>query len=73
MASIPVSFEDLQDIASNCARDLLEKWAIEGELEDSSLPEYSLMAADTVAFVIDCFMSYMNATMETRAVDSNII
>ena len=72
MASIPVSFDDLQDIASNCARDLLERWAIDGELEDSELPEYSLMAADTVAFVIDVFMSYLNATMERRAAESNL-
>ena len=67
MSSVPISMENLELIVSDCARDLLEKWAIEGELEDTDMPQYAVMAADTAAFVVDHFMGYMNELLEREA------
>lgn len=73
MSSVPVSIEELEEIVSNCARDLLEKWAIEGEVQEQSMPQYAAMAAETAAFVIEKFMDNLNSVMEWRAVENGII
>lgn len=67
MAYVPMSVEELEMIVSDCARDLLEKWAIESEIEDSHMPEYAAMAADTAAFIIDAYMTYFNDLMLSKA------
>jgi hypothetical protein len=73
MSSVPVSLEDLELIISQCARDLLESWAIESDLKDDELPGYAAMAAETAAFVVEHFMYYLNSTMFTMASDKSII
>ena len=67
MSSVPISHDDLEIIVSDCARDLLEKWAIESQLDDSELPQYAAMAADVATFIIDRYMEYMNNIMIRRA------
>jgi len=67
MSSVPVSMDDLELIVSDCARDLLEHWAIESDLQEDELPEYAVMAAETATFVVDRFMGYMNGIMERES------
>lgn len=67
MSSVPVSMDDLELIVSDCAKDLLEKWAIESDLQDTELAEYAAMAAETATFVIHSFMGYMNGIMEEQS------
>lgn len=66
MSFVPVSLDELEVIVSECARDLLEKWAIDGEIPDGEMANYSTLSVDTVAFVIDKFMGYMNQAMENK-------
>jgi len=67
MAYVPMSVDELELIVSDCARDLLEKWAIESEIEVDRLPEYAAIAADTAAFIIDAYMGYFNSLMLSKA------
>lgn len=72
MSSVPVSLDELEEIVSACAADLLEKWAIEGDVQEHSLPQYAAYAAETAAFVIERFMDNLNTVMEARAVENGI-
>lgn len=73
MSSVPVSQEDLETIVAEVSRDLLEKWAIESEIDDSSMADYAALAADTASFVIDSYMGHLNELMFYRAGESGII
>jgi hypothetical protein len=66
MSSVPISMDNLELIVSNCAKDLLEHWAIESDLQENELADYAVMAAETATFVIDKFMGYMNVIMEEQ-------
>lgn len=66
MSLVPVSLEELELIVSDCSRDLLEKWAVEGEIQDNEMAEYTALSVETVTFVIDRFMNYMNDIMEQK-------
>lgn len=66
MAFVPVSMEELEVIVTETARDLLEKWAIDGEIQEHEMAEYAALSVETVAFVIDSFMMYMNRAMEEK-------
>jgi hypothetical protein len=67
MSSVPISMDNLELIVSDCARDLLERWAIESDLQEHELADYAVMAAETATFVIDKFMGYMNGIMERES------
>lgn len=66
MAFVPISMEELETVVSDTARDLLEKWAIDGEIEDHEMDEYASLSVETVAYVIDSFMTYVNTLMEEK-------
>ena len=63
MAEVPVSINDLNDIAVAVSRDLLEKWAIDDRFTEEKLDEYSKYAADDTIFVINKYMEYLNFKM----------
>jgi len=63
MAEVPVSINDLNDIAVAVSRDLLEKWAIDDRFTEEQLDEYSKYAADDTIFVINKYMEYLNFKM----------
>lgn len=66
MAFVPVSIDELELVISDCARDLLERWAIDGEIQDHEMAEYAALSVETVAYVVDSFMTYVNALMEKK-------
>lgn len=66
MSLVPISMADLELIVSDCARDLIEKWAIEGEISEENISPVTHKAIDITAFVIDKFMGYMNNLMEEK-------
>ena len=66
MSSVPVSMNELEEVVGLCSRDLVEKWAVEGEIPNDEMAEYTQLAIDTVAFIIDSFMGYMNDIMEQK-------
>jgi len=63
MAEVPVSINDLNDIAVAVSRDLLEKWAIDDRFTEEKLDDYSKYAADDTIFVINKYMEYLNFKM----------
>ena len=66
MAEVPVSINDLNDIAVAVSRDLLEKWAIDDRFTEEKLDEYSKYAADDTIFVINKYMEYFNDLMMSK-------
>lgn len=69
MAFVPISMEELETVVSDTARDLLEKWAIDGEIQDHEMADYAALSVETVAYVIDSFMMYVNGLMEQKERD----
>lgn len=63
MAEVPVSIEDLNNIAVAVARDLLEKWAIDDRFTEEQLNEYSQYASEDTIFIINKYMEYLNFKM----------
>ena len=65
MASVPLSLEDLQNIATHVSRDLLEKWALEDRFSEEELEKYTQLAADDTIFVINQYMEYFNLKLNS--------
>ena len=68
MAEVPVSFDELQDIVSYVARDLLEELAIEVEIKDEELASWASLSAKIAVFVIDRYMDYLNKALDNKAI-----
>ena len=63
MSSVPLSMNQLENIAELVARDLLEKWAIEDRFDEKDLVQTTQNAVDDTIFVINNFMEHFNNVM----------
>ena len=63
MSSVPLSMNQLENIAELVARDLLEKWAIEDRFDEKDLVKTTQNAVDDTIFVINNFMEHFNNVM----------
>ena len=67
MAEVPLSMDELEDIVSFVARDLLEELAIEIEMTDEEMPAWASLSAKVTVFVINAYMDYMNKALDSKA------
>jgi hypothetical protein len=67
MADIPLSMNELEDIATEVARELLEQWAIDDRFTEEQELEAAQNAASDAIFVINRFMEAFNDHMMIKA------
>jgi len=73
MASIPLSMDQLEKIATDVARDLLENWAINDRFNEDEMIEAGKNAVDDTIFVINNFMEHFNQYMLVQAENQKLI
>ena len=67
MADVPLSMDELEDIATDVARELLEQWAIDDRFTEEEELEAAQNAASDAIFVINRFMESFNDHMMMKA------
>jgi len=67
MADVPLSMTELEDIATEVARELLEQWAIDDRFTEDQELEAAHNAASDAIFVINRFMEAFNDHMMMKA------
>ena len=73
MASIPLSMDQLEKIATDVARDLLENWAINDRFNEDEMIKAGKNAVDDTIFVINNFMEHFNQYMLVQAENQKLI
>jgi hypothetical protein len=73
MASVPLSMQQLEDIATVVSRELLENWAINDRFPEDKMSEAAVNAVDDTIFVINKFMEQFNYYMLLQEKPSQII
>jgi enamine deaminase RidA (YjgF/YER057c/UK114 family) len=73
MSSVPIPMNQLEDITTAVARDLLEQWAINDRFTLEELEEAKKNVVEDTIFVINNFMEHFNnlmmqASQETKSV-----
>ena len=67
MSSVPLSAQQLEDIVTTVARDLLESWALNDRFKLDELEKAKQDAVDDTVFVINNFMEHFNTYMMFEA------
>ena len=73
MASVPLSIESLEEIATSVARDLLEQWAIDDRYTEDNIFEATQNAISDTIFVINRYMEEVNTYMLVEAEKPKLI
>ena len=73
MASVPLSMQQLEDIAVSVSRDLLEQWAIDERFSEDKMAEAATNAINDTIFVINAYMEHFNYAMMHSEEKSSII
>lgn len=73
MSSVPLSMQQLEDIATEVARNLLEQWAIEDRFKEEDMAKAAAQAIDDTVFVINSFMEHFNYHMMNTSQDKKLI
>lgn len=73
MASVPISMQQLEDIASSVAQDLLENWAISDRFTEEQMQDAAQHAVDDTIFVINKFMEQFNQHILTESQKVSLI
>jgi hypothetical protein len=73
MANVPLSMEQLENITSQVAQELLEDWAINDRFDEDKLVEATQNAVNDTVLVINSFMEKFNDTMIQQTENKNII
>jgi hypothetical protein len=73
MASVPLSMQQLEDIAVSVSRELLEQWAIDERFSEDKMVEAAQHAIDDTIFVINAYMERFNYYMMNSEEKSSII
>lgn len=73
MASVPLSMQKLEEIATNVAQDLLESWAIGDRFNEDQMEEAAQHAVNDTIFVINKFMEQFNQHMVTESEKVSLI
>jgi hypothetical protein len=68
--SIPLSTLKLEQIISQTAQDLLEKWAIDDRFTEEELTNYAQYAIDDTVFVVNQYMIYFNMVMQEMSLEN---
>jgi hypothetical protein len=63
MSSVPLSMNQLEEIAEMVSRDLLEKWAIDDRFTEEEMEKAAQNAVDDTIFIINNFMEHFNNVM----------
>jgi hypothetical protein len=67
MSSVPLSMQQLEDITTTVARDLLESWALNDRFHVDELEKAKQNAVDDTVFIINSFMEHFNTYMMFEA------
>jgi hypothetical protein len=73
MASVPLSMQQLEDIAVSVSRELLEQWAIDERFAEDKMAEAAAHAIDDTIFVINAYMEHVNYHMMNSEDKGSII
>jgi hypothetical protein len=74
MSSVPLSMQQLEDIATEVSRSLLEQWAIDDRFSEEDMVKAAQNAVNDTIFVINNFMEHFNSYMLTESEQkSNLI
>jgi hypothetical protein len=72
MSSVPLSMNQLEEITTAVARDLLEQWAISDRFTEDQMEQATQHAVDDTIFVINNFMEHFNTYMMFEAEKKNL-
>ena len=73
MANVPLSMEQLENITSQVAQELLEDWAINDRFEEDQLTQATENAINDTILIINSFMEKFNDTMIQQSENKNIL
>jgi hypothetical protein len=73
MSSIPLSMNQLEDITTTVAQELLEQWAINDRFNEEDMVKAAKDAVDDVVFVINKFMEQFNYHMLIESEKAKLI
>ena len=73
MSSIPLSIQQLEDITTEVARELLESWAINDRFSENQMAEAGKNAVDDTVLIINKFMELFNYHMVFQTEKQNLI
>lgn len=73
MSSVPLSMNQLENITTEVARNLLEEWAINDRFNEEDMIKAAQDAVNDTVFVINSFMEHFNSYMLTEAETQKII
>jgi len=73
MASVPLSVQQLEEIATSVAQELLESWAINDRFSEEQMEQASQYAVDDTLLVINKFMEQFNQHMVTESEKVSLI
>jgi len=73
MADVPLSMNQLEDITTEIARELLEKWAIEDRFTEEEMVNTAQLAVDDTVFIINKFMEAFNTHMLVESEKQKLI
>jgi len=71
MSSVPLSMQQLEDIATEVSRNLLEQWAIDDRFSEEDMVKAAQNAVNDTIFVINNFMEHFNSYMLTESEQKN--
>jgi hypothetical protein len=63
MSSVPLSMQQLEDITTEVAQELIEDWAINDRFNEDNIVEATQNAVSDTIFVINLFMEKFNTLM----------
>lgn len=69
MAEVPMSMTELEEIALNVGRDLLEDITIEFGINDEDVEEWTKLSARIAVFCIDRYMTYVNEAISKKMIN----
>jgi hypothetical protein len=73
MANVPLSMQQLEDIAVSVSRELLEQWAIDERFAEDKMVEAAQNAINDTIFIINAYMEHFNYAMMHSEEKSSII
>lgn len=67
MAEVPLTNDELEQVVSVVAGDLLEDFIIKNDIVEEDLPQWVNLSAEITIFVINEYMKRINEIMDKRA------
>jgi hypothetical protein len=67
MAEVPLSVEELEEIVTNVSRDLLSDMAVDNDIADEDMEDWTNMCVNISTLCINRYMFYFNELVNKKA------